>query len=174
MEAIKFWQSVNYIFFWGNHRSHDPWGPQTVVQCCTTPWPMEGVHCCTTLYNPMTHGEGALLYNVVQPHDPWRGCTLVQCCTTPSPMEGVSRCTMLYNPITHGEGGSLYNVLQPHDSWGFVPIVQHCCHGHGNFQDDFLWTFSFLHVHAPYHPFRLLMNLGKTLKQDKRWHSYGR
>ena len=37
-----------------------------------------------------------------------------------------------------------------------------CCHGHGNFQDDFLLTFSFLHVHAPYYPFRLLTNLGNT------------
>ena len=41
------------------------------------------------------------------------------------------------------------------------------CHGHGNFQDDFLRTFSFLHVHAPYPPFRLLTNLGTHRRQDK-------
>ena len=40
------------------------------------------------------------------------------------------------------------------------------CHGHGNFLDDFLRTFSFLHVHAPYPPFHLLMNLGET-PEDK-------
>ena len=79
---------------------------------------------CTTLYNPMTHGDCGSLYKIVQPHDPWRGCTVVQCCTTPSPMERVSRCTTLYNPITHGEGGSLYNVVQPHDPWGPYIVVQ--------------------------------------------------
>ena len=42
-----------------------------------------------------------------------------------------------------------------------------CCHGHGNFQDDFLQTFSFLHVHDPYYPFRLLTNLGKQPGQGK-------
>ena len=41
------------------------------------------------------------------------------------------------------------------------------CHGHGNFQDDFLLTFSFLHVHDPYYPFRLLTNLGMQPGQDK-------
>ena len=34
---------------------------------------MTGVGHCTILYNPMTHGEGGSLYNVVQPHHPWRG-----------------------------------------------------------------------------------------------------
>ena len=41
------------------------------------------------------------------------------------------------------------------------------CHGHCNFQDDFLRTFSFLHVHALYYPFRLLTNLGKHRTRQK-------
>ena len=57
---------------------------------------MEGVSCCTTLYNPMTHGAHALLYNpmthgdlyplynVVWPHDPWGFFTIAA-------------------PMTHGE-----------------------------------------------------------------------
>ena len=43
------------------------------------------------------------------------------------------------------------------------------CHGHGNFQDDFLLTFSFLHVRAPYLPFRLLTNLEENT-EDKPKH----
>ena len=36
------------------------------------------------------------------------------------------------------------------------------------FRTIFFELFSFLHVHAPYHPFRLLMNLGKdTPRRDK-------
>ena len=58
----------------------------------------------TILYNPMTHGGGALLYNIVQPHDPW----------------GPS---LLYNPMTHGALYPLYNVVWPHDPWGFVTIA---------------------------------------------------
>ena len=39
------------------------------------------------------------------------------------------------------------------------------CHGHGIFRTIFFELFSFLHVHVPYPPFRLLTNLGKH--QDK-------
>ena len=35
------------------------------------------------------------------------------------------------------------------------------------FRTIFFELFSFLHVHAPYHPFRLLMNLGIHQRQDK-------
>ena len=48
------------------------------------------------------------------------------------------------------------------------------CHGHGNFQDDSLLTFSFLHVHAPYLPFRLLTNLGTHQRQGKTLYKNGR
>ena len=108
---------------------------------------------CTMLFNPITHGEGESLYNVVQPHDPWRGCTVVQHCTTPSPMERVGHCimlynpmshgahtslynaithgahTLLYNPMTHGDLYLLYNVVWPHDPWGFVTIAVPMTHG---------------------------------------------
>ena len=35
------------------------------------------------------------------------------------------------------------------------------------FRTIFFELFSFLHVHAPYPPFRLLMNLGMHQRQDK-------
>ena len=48
------------------------------------------------------------------------------------------------------------------------------CHGHGNFQDDFLELFSFLHVHDLYPPFRLLTNLGTHPRQGKTLYKDGR
>ena len=44
---------------------------------------MTGVGHCTILYNPMTHGGGGPLYNVVQPHDSWGFVPIVQCCMAP-------------------------------------------------------------------------------------------
>ena len=60
--------------------------------------------------------------------------------------------------IVLGVDSSHVNIEQPTGVTG-----QHC-YGHGNFQDGFLWAFSFLHVHAPYPPFRLLTNLREPPK----------
>ena len=40
------------------------------------------------------------------------------------------------------------------------------------FRTIFFELFSFLHVHAPYPPFRLLTNLGKHQDKTKHWYSY--
>ena len=57
---------------------------------------MEGVSRCTTLYNPITHGEGGSLYNVVQPHESWGPYIVVQ------PHDPWGFVTIAV-PMTHGK-----------------------------------------------------------------------
>ena len=73
----------------------------------------------------------------------------------------------IYHPLTQ-------TTTHPPNGEGTNNPTSSECHGHGNFLDDFLRTFSFLHVHAPYSPFRLLTNLGKHTGQGKRQLSFVR
>ena len=109
----------------------------------------------TMLYNPMTHGDLYLLYNIVWPHDPWGFVTIaapmihgekvaegaqpvVQPVThgegnllyNPSPMGRAICCTTLYNPSPMGWVTLLYNVVQPITHGAGIPVVQRCTTHH--------------------------------------------
>ena len=60
---------------------------------------MEGVHCCTMLYIPISHGDLYLLYNVVWPHGPWGFVTIAAPMTHGEKVaEGAQRTWYRHNP----------------------------------------------------------------------------
>ena len=102
------------------------------------------------------HGSWAMQHCTT--HDPW----VVEQYPVPMPHG-------LYNGIHSPWGMGCTMLSMSHGSW----LVQHYPFPMGHVMDMaifrmiFFELFSFLHVHAPYPPFRLLTNSRNTPRRDK-------